>query len=189
LTELFLLQVEAAPLRRLRRLLKPKAGESQAEVFEQVLQHHDGLAHLHYHVAQLLSPTGNAEEQLQKGRARDALLARESHVILISNAANSARVLLAARIRRGKGADRRSSDTPRDLFVNHLLEIYRDITGKLPGVTNNPGAGGKIQGSAVEFLRMALPKCDFRAATGSTLRRWIEDFRRRHKPRSALKQN
>jgi hypothetical protein len=74
LTEVFLYQVEANPLRRLRRLLKPTGGESPAEVFEQVLQRHDGLAQLHYHVAQLLSPTGNAEVQLRKGTARDAML-------------------------------------------------------------------------------------------------------------------
>jgi hypothetical protein len=189
LTEVFLNQVEANPQRRLRRLLKPAAGEAPTDIFDQVLQHHDGLAQLHYHVAQLLSPTDEAEEQLQKGTARDALLAPELDTVLISNAAKSARVLLTASIRRGKGADRRSAKTPRDLFVNHLLEIYRDVTGKLPGLTNNPGAGGKIQGPAAEFLRKALPKCDFQAASGPTLRRWIEDFRRRHKPEAALKQN
>jgi hypothetical protein len=188
LTEVFLYQVEANPLRRLRRLLKPKASELPAEVFRQLLEHHDGLAQLHYHVAQMLSPTGNAEEQLRKGTTRDALLASELDAILIKKAAHSARANLARNIRRGKGADRRSGDTPRDLFVNHLLEICRDITGKLPGFTNNPGAG-QIQGPAVEFLRMALPRCDFRTATGSTLRRWIEDFRRRHKQKAAIKQN
>src|SRR6266404_1200646 len=82
LTEVFLYQVEATPLRRLRRLLKPAVGESPVEVFGQVLQRHDGLAQLHYHVAQLLSPTGNAEEQLRKGTARDALLAAELDVVL-----------------------------------------------------------------------------------------------------------
>jgi hypothetical protein len=83
----------------------------------------------------------------------------------------------------------RIGDTPRDLFVNHLLEICRDVTGKLPGFTNNPGAGGKIQGPAADFLRMALPRCDFRKATGSTLRRWIEEFRHRHKQKAPIKQN
>ena len=148
----------------------------------------DGLAQLHYHVAQLLSSTGNAEEQLRKGTARDALLASELDVVLIRKAAQSARANLGRNIRRGKGADRRSGDTPRDLFVNHLLEICRDITGKLPGFTNNPGAG-QIQGPVVEFLRMALPRCGFRTATGSTLRLWIEEFRRRHKQKAAPKQN
>src|SRR5258708_18258975 len=80
-TEFFLLQVDANPQRRLRRLLKPEAGESPAEVFDQVLQHHDGLAQLHYHVAKLLSPTGNAEEQLQNGSARQVLLAPELDVV------------------------------------------------------------------------------------------------------------
>jgi len=188
LTEIFLLRTAAKPKRYLRRLLKPDVGKSPAEVFDQVLQHHDGLAQLHYHVAKLLSPTGNAEEELPKGSARAALLAPDLDVVLISNAAKSAQANLARTIRRGKGTDRRSGESPRDFFVNHLLEIYRDVTGKLPGLTNNPGLR-QIQGPAVQFLRLALPRFGFQAATGSTLRRRIEDFRREYKRRATLKQN
>jgi len=178
--EVFLRQVEANPGRRLRLLLKPTAGELQDEVFAKMLQHHRGLAQLHYHVAKLISPTGNAEEELKKGSARIALLAFEDNVVLIGNAAKSARLILANDIRRGKGADRRSRDTPRDLFVSHLLEFYRDVTGKLPGVTNKPGVK-RIEGPAVQFLRLALPRFGFQATTGSTMRRWIDEFRRWHR--------
>jgi hypothetical protein len=188
LMEVFLYQVEVNPRRRLRLLLKLAAGQSPADVFEQVLQRHGALPKLHYHVAQLLSPTGNAEKELQKGTAREALLAPERHIGLLSKAAKNARVQLDESIRRGKGGNRRSGDTPRDLFVNHLLEIYRDVSGKLPGLTNNPGLR-QIQGPAAQFLRLALPRFGFPVATGSTLRRWIENFRREHKRKAALKQN
>src|SRR5260221_3092559 len=187
--ELFFHQVEANPQRCLHRLLDRVAGRSRDDVFEQVLQHHDGLAQLHYHVAKLLSETGCAEEQLKTGSARRALLAAELNVVLISVAAQSARANLARTIRRGKGDDRRSGESPLDLFVNHLLEIYWDVTGKLPGVTNNTGTRGKIEGPAVELLRMALTKVGFAAPSGSTLRRRIENFRPQHKRKAALKPN
>jgi hypothetical protein len=175
-TELFFHQVEANPQRYLHRLLNRAAGGSPDDVFDQVLQHHDGLAQLHYHVAKLLSPTGNAEEQLRKGTARHALQGAELDAALIIAAARNARTTVAETIRRGKGADRRSGTTPRDRFVDHLLEFYCDLTGKLPGVTNNTGAE-RIEGPAVEFVRLALNKVGFQSASGSSLRRWIEAFR------------
>ena len=177
-SEAFLQQVERDPARTLRRLLKPTAGEPTAETFERVLQQHDGSALLHYHVALCLSPTGHAEARLQDGSARRTLLDPELDIALITRAAQSAKASLAPRIRRGKGTDRRSGSTPQRLTVDHLLEIFTDVTGRLPGVTANT-IDGRIQGPAVEFLRLVLPKARFPVPSGSTLRRWIADFRNR----------
>ncbi len=185
---LFLYQVEKNPPRRLALLLKPLPGQSPADVFDNVLQRHDTLPKLLYHVAKILSPTGNAEEELRKGTARKALRTPERHAVVISEGAKNARLQLDGDIRHEKGGDRRSGDTPRDLFVEHLLNIYLDFSGKLPGLTNRMPAGGKIQGPAVEFVRLALPRFGFQSATGSTIRRWIETFRCEQKPKAGLQQ-
>lgn len=199
--EHFLRQVEANPQRRLSRLLRPNDGESKAGAFDRVLQDHDGLPLLLYHVARLLAPPGRAEEWLMNGRARDALLATNLDNDLIRKAAQNARANLARDIRRGKGGDRRSSSSPgspspQDLLVEHILEIYRHLTGKVPGLSNDSThlkaadreghpdypetaetKAHPVTGPAPSLLRMTLPRLGF-PGSDSTIRRHIEAFRK-----------
>ncbi len=176
-TEIFLHRICADPT-SLHRFLEAKYGSTRASAFDRALQDHDGLALLHYHTALVLARGGRAEVLLRKGTARRALLKREIDNVLVQNAAQSAIGALDRKIRRGKGSDRRSTQTVPQLIAEYLLEVYADVTGRQPRVRNNM-ITGTIEGPAVWFLTVALSKAGVRVPSGSTLRRWIDGFRRR----------
>src|SRR5260370_32960101 len=73
-TESFLHWVEKDPSRRIGEFLDLKTGGTPEQRFSQVLNDHDGLAQLHYHVAALLAPEGCEGQRIADGRARDVLL-------------------------------------------------------------------------------------------------------------------
>lgn len=174
-TEIFLRQIAAEPT-RLNRLFEAKTSSARAASFDRMLKLHDGLALLQYQVAALLPPVGRAEPRLSDGSARRALIALSLDVPLIRRAAANAIRSLGRQIQRGKGGNRRSAKSVAQLVVVYLLETYVDICGRQPHVTNNM-TKGTIEGPAVEFLREVLSKVAIRLPSGTTLRRWIDDFR------------
>jgi hypothetical protein len=129
-TESFLQWVEKDPSHRVGEFLDLKTGGTPEQRFSQVLNDHDGLAQLQYHVAALLAPEGYEVRRIEDGSARDVLLHPRLHRGLIRQAALSAQAACGKPIKRGKGGKRRRVEPLERQIVDYVgkdLQPWRAV--------------------------------------------------------------
>ena len=139
-----------------------------------------------YHYARMIWGD-QAERHLGKeGDALDHLRACPDPADALKASAKRALKVLEPKRLRGRGGHRNTRDTALKLANEHILDVYVTITRQLPSLSvlsksKNPAV--QINGAAVEFLKIWLEFMGLRTSR-ATLRRCIEDYRRRMQPPS-----
>ncbi len=139
-----------------------------------------------YHYARMIWGD-QAERHLGKeGDALDHLRACPDPANAMKASATRALKVLEPKRLRGRGGHRNTRDTALKLANEHILDVYVTITRQLPSLSvlsksKNPAV--QIKGAAVDFLEICLEIMGLRTSR-PTLRRCIEDYRRRMQPPS-----
>ncbi len=159
---------------RLIKSIVDMSGHAHPDGLRQAVQKDDALARVFYQFAELLPPENHAEQHINDGTAfTEFFIADQS--ARVASAMRTVFIKTTAEKTTGKGGPRRS--TERD-FINHsidwILELYHDITQKVPGYSTNRDGSG-LSGPAITLLRASLESAGLKVSD-ATVKRRIQDF-------------
>lgn len=157
----------------------PRIGTVSVRDIANAVSKDERLTHLLFQVAAQLKPTGHPESKLRDGAAHRAL-ADPDQAQLVARAAELGAVELERRIIPGRGGRRRTRDRQRDIVIEHLLGVYHDVTGRLPGITKDPLAEKRPSRRTIDFLTTTLAKFGLDVSP-ETLARHIDRYQIRYR--------
>ena len=144
------------------------------EEAQSVIQRVDAIQILLFHYAQTITPA-NPERHLGiHGDVLDLLAAEANPGETLGQVTREVLCLRVGMTRSGRGGGRHHRHQAISMAAEHVLEIYKSVTGNLPGVSVIPG--GPIKGLAVDFLKHCLGLLGLSVSDG-TIRRLIDSYR------------
>ena len=98
----------------------------------------------------------NPEWAIRDGFADQLLSSALENIVMLRNAASSARLNVEREIEGGKGGRRHEADWALEETTWHLLRLYKQVTGRDPGASVGPKSG-TVDGPTIRFLQLCLP--------------------------------
>ena len=139
--------------------------DDQSLAVEAALECSNLLRLIRFQLALRIDPV-NPEWAIRDGFADQLLASALENIVMLRNAASSARLNVERKIEGGKGGRRHEVDWALEETTWQLLLLYKQITGRDPGASV-VSISGRVDGPTIRFLQLCLPPLGWTKSAGA----------------------